>query len=93
MSSARKWKPVEVVAARPERGATSVGPAPIENEILTAREARQLLKIGRTKLWELTRKNEIPAYRVGRDSRASLRYKRDELLRWLEGNRVNGVEL
>ena len=93
MSPARKWKPVEVVAARPESGVTSVGPAPIENEILTAREARQLLKIGRTKLWELTRHNEIPAYRVGRDNRASLRYKRDELLRWLEGNRVNGVEL
>ena len=93
MSSARKWKPVEVVAARPERGVTSVGPAPIENEILTAREARQLLKIGRTKLWELTRHNEIPAYRVGSDNRASLRYKRDELLAWLEGNRVNGVEL
>lgn len=93
MSPARKWKPVEVVAARPESGVTSVGPAPIENEILTAREARQLLKIGRTKLWELTRHNEIPAYRVGSDNRASLRYKRDELLRWLEGNRANGVEL
>ena len=93
MSQARKWKPVEVVPTRPESGAASVGTAAIENEILTAREARQLLKIGRTKLWELTRSNEIPAYRVGSDNRASLRYKRDELLRWLEGNRVNGLEL
>ena len=93
MSPARKWKPAEVVAARPESGIASVGPAPIENEILTPREARQLLKIGRTKLWELTRHNEIPAYRIGNSNRASLRYKREELLRWLEGNRVNGVEL
>ena len=61
-----------------------------EDEILTAREAQRLLKIGRTKLWDLTRKNEIPAYRVGSGNRSSLRYKRGELLRWLEGNRVNG---
>ena len=65
---------------------------PERDEILTSREAQELLKIGRTKLWELTRHNEIPAYRLGSDNRASLRYKRDELLRWLEGNRVNGVE-
>lgn len=61
-----------------------------EQEILTAREAQRLLKIGRTKLWDLTRKNEIPAYRVGSGNRSSLRYLRGELLRWLESNRVNG---
>jgi excisionase family DNA binding protein len=63
------------------------------DEILTAREAQEYLKIGRTKLWDLTRRNEIPAYRVGPGSRSSLRYKRAELLRWLEGNRVNGTSL
>ena len=62
------------------------------DEILTAKEAQQLLKIGRTKLWDLTRRNEIPAYRVGRGDRSSLRYKRRELLAWLEGNRVNGTD-
>jgi len=61
-----------------------------DDEILTAREAQQFLKIGRTKLWDLTRRNEIPAYRVGPGSRSSLRYLRTELMRWLEGNRVNG---
>ncbi len=61
-----------------------------DDEILTAREAQKFLKIGRTKLWELTRRSEIPAYRVGPGSRASLRYMRTELLQWLEGNRVNG---
>lgn len=61
------------------------------DEILTSREARELLKIGRTKLWELTRQNKIPAYRVGNGKTSDLRYKRSELLLWLEANRVNGV--
>jgi excisionase family DNA binding protein len=59
-----------------------------EDEILTGREARELLKIGRTKLWELTKKNVIPAYRVGTGKTSSLRYKRSELLQWLERNRI-----
>lgn len=57
-------------------------------EILTTREAQSLLKIGRTTLWELTRKNVIPAYRVGNGKRSSLRYKRSELLSWLDQNRI-----
>jgi excisionase family DNA binding protein len=59
-------------------------------EILTSREARMFLKIGRTKLWELTRSGKIPAYRVGEGKTSDLRYKRSELLRWLETNLVNG---
>ncbi len=59
-----------------------------EEEILTSREAQELLKIGRTKLWELTRKNLIPAYRLGNGTRSSLRFKRSELMAWLEQNRV-----
>lgn len=59
-----------------------------EEEILTSREARELLKIGRTKLWELTRKNMIPAYRIGSGKSASLRYRRSELLAWLDRNRI-----
>ena len=58
------------------------------DEILTSREARQLLKIGRTKLWELTRSGRIPAYRVGEGKTSDLRYKRSELLRWLENNMI-----
>ena len=57
-------------------------------EILTSREARELLKIGRTKLWQLTRENSIPAYRVGAGKKAGLRYKRSELLAWLDQNRI-----
>ena len=58
------------------------------DEVLTSREARDLLKIGRTKLWELTRENTIPAYRVGSGQRSGLRYKKSELLAWLDQNRV-----
>jgi excisionase family DNA binding protein len=58
------------------------------DEILTGREARELLKIGRTKLWELTKTSVIPAYRVGTGKTSSLRYKRSELLDWLERNRI-----
>lgn len=59
-----------------------------EDEILTSEEARRLLKIGRTKLWDLTKRNMIPAYRVGEGRTSGLRYKRSELLRWLENNRI-----
>jgi len=58
------------------------------DEILTSREVQELLKIGRTKLWELTRKNVIPAYRMGSGNRSGLRYKRSELLAWLDQNRI-----
>ena len=57
-------------------------------EILTSREAQDLLKIGRTKLWELTRTNLIPAYRLGTGNKSGLRYKRSELLARLDQNRV-----
>ena len=58
------------------------------DEFLTSQEVRCLLKIGRTKLWELTKKQALPAYRVGDGRTATLRYKRSELLEWLERNRV-----
>ncbi len=58
------------------------------DEILTSAEAMQLLKIGRTKLWELIRDSCFPAYRVGLGRRSELRFKRSELLEWLEQNRV-----
>ena len=61
---------------------------PMREEILTSREARQLLKVGRTKLWEMTRQNLIPAYRVGAGKKAGLRYKKSELLAWLDQNRI-----
>ena len=58
------------------------------NQILTSREAREMLKIGRTKLHELTRRQEIPAYRIGSGKTSGLRYLRGDLLRWLYEQRV-----
>ena len=78
-----------LISSIPLEGMNTLGDLS-DDEILTAREAQKFLKIGRTKLWDLTRRGEIPAYRVGPGSRASLRYMRTELLQWLEGNRVNG---
>lgn len=60
----------------------------LDDEILTSQEARRLLKIGRTKLWELTKNHLLPAYRLGNGSNAELRYKKSDLIRWLESNRV-----
>ncbi len=58
------------------------------DEILTSHEAQELLKIGRTKLWELTRRQLVPAYRLGNGKRSGLRYKKSELLAWLDHNRI-----
>ena len=63
------------------------------DEILTSREARLFVRIGRTTLWKLTRTGKIPAYRVGDGRTSDLRYKRSELLRWLDANLVNGAAI
>ena len=60
----------------------------IPDEILTSREARELLKIGRTKLWQLTARSVIPAYRLGQGRTSGLRYKRSELLTWLDEHKI-----
>lgn len=64
----------------------------VKTEILTSQEARELLKIGRTKLWELTRTAKIPAYRIGPGKTSGLRYKKADLMQWLEQNRINGLD-
>ncbi len=63
-----------------------------DEEILTGQEARDLLKISRSTLWKLTRDSEIPAYRAGTGKNSKLRYKRSELVKWLEKNRVGSRE-
>jgi hypothetical protein len=58
------------------------------DDILTSREARQLLKIGRTKLHELTHRQVVPAYRIGTGKTSGLRYRRRDLLEWLYNQKV-----
>jgi excisionase family DNA binding protein len=67
----------------------------VENgdEILTGQEARKFLKISRSTLWKLTRERKIPAYRVGNGKTSNLRYKKSELMAWLDSNRVRNSEL
>jgi excisionase family DNA binding protein len=58
------------------------------DEILTSKEAQRLLKIGRTKLWALTKDGSLPAYRIGDGKTSALRYKKTELIQWLDANRI-----
>lgn len=60
-----------------------------EPEILTTAQVCALLQIGRTKLWELMRENAFPAYRIGNGRNGSLRFRRSDVLYWLERNRVS----
>lgn len=59
-----------------------------EPELLTTAQVLSLLQIGRTKLWELVRGGDLPAYRIGAGRTAPLRFRRDEVLRWLDHHRV-----
>jgi excisionase family DNA binding protein len=65
----------------------------IEDEILTGQEAQDLLKISRSTLWKLTRQRQIPAYRAGNGKTSKLRYKKSELISWLDSNRVDWEEI
>jgi hypothetical protein len=71
------------------QGRNGSAPAPEGAEILTSREARAFLRIGRTKLHELTRRQIVPAYRIGEGRTSSLRYLRSDLLGWLVRQRVS----
>lgn len=68
-------------------------PIAADAALLTGREVQAMLQIGRTKLWELVRAGAFPAYRIGEGRNSSLRYRRADLLRWLECQRVGGAEL
>jgi excisionase family DNA binding protein len=55
---------------------------------LTTAQVMALLQIGRTKLWELVREGAFPAYRLGAGKSAPIRYRRDEVLGWVEHGRM-----
>ncbi len=57
-------------------------------QFLTTPQVLELLQIGRTKLWELVRGEAFPAYRIGGGRNSGLRYRREDVLQWLEGHRV-----
>jgi Helix-turn-helix domain len=63
-------------------------PRDAADQVLTSREAREYLRIGRTKLHELTQRQIVPAYRIGRGRTSALRYLKRDLLEWLVRQRV-----
>jgi predicted DNA-binding transcriptional regulator AlpA len=59
---------------------------------MTTAQVLKFLQIGRTKLWGLVRTGAISAYRIGDGPNGSLRYRREEIVNWLEKQRVpNGI--
>jgi predicted DNA-binding transcriptional regulator AlpA len=60
-----------------------------EAELMTTAQVLKFLQIGRTKLWGLVRSEAISAYRIGDGPNGSLRYRRKEIVNWLEEQRVS----
>jgi excisionase family DNA binding protein len=62
-----------------QRWSTSLEPAPVELEVLTAEGAGNLLGVSARKVLELARKGKLPARKIGRE----WRFRRTALLNWL----------
>ena len=59
------------------------------DDLLTTAQVLDFLQIGRTKLWGMVRTGAISAYRIGNGRNGSLRYRRVEIVNWLEKQRVS----
>ena len=60
-----------------------------DDDLMTTAQVLKFLQIGRTKLWSLVRAGAISAYRIGDGPNGSLRYRRGEIVNWLEKQRVS----
>lgn len=60
-------------------------PVPTGDDLLTTRELMAFLNLSRTKIWELVQQEQMPAFKLGGD----YRYRRSEIVAWLERYRVN----
>ena len=58
------------------------------DDLLTTAQVLDFLQIGRTKLWGLVRTGAISAFRIGDGPNGSLRYRRADIVNWLESQRV-----
>ncbi len=58
------------------------------DDLLTTAQVLDFLQIGRTKLWGLVRTGAISAFRIGDGPNGSLRYRRADIVSWLESQRV-----
>ena len=59
-----------------------------DDDLLTTAQVLDFLQIGRTKLWGLVRTGAISAFRIGAGPNGSLRYRRADIVSWLESQRV-----
>ncbi|MEO2023175.1 MAG: helix-turn-helix domain-containing protein [Pirellulaceae bacterium] len=59
--------------------------APSCDDLFTTRELMAFLNPSRTKVWELVQQEQMPAFKLGGD----YRYRRSEIVTWLERYRVN----
>jgi predicted DNA-binding transcriptional regulator AlpA len=59
-----------------------------DDGLLTTAQVLDFLQIGRTKLWGLVRTGAISAFRIGDGPNGSLRYRRTDIVNWLESQRV-----
>jgi excisionase family DNA binding protein len=53
--------------------------------LLTVDEVAKIMRVGRSNVYEMARRKEIPVYRV---SEGRIRIPRDEFFAWLEKRRV-----
>jgi excisionase family DNA binding protein len=61
---------------------------PKSEQVLTTREVCRLLKIGRIKLYRLTRGGNLRCYPIGAFRDSPLRYRRSDLMEMLHRSRV-----
>ena len=64
-----------------------------DDDLLTTAQVLDFLQIGRTKLWNLVRTGAISAFRIGDGPNGSLRYRRADIVSWLESQRVVSVSV
>ena len=62
-----------------------------DDDLMTTAQVLDFLQIGRTKLWGLVRAGSISAFRIGDGPNGSLRYRRTDIVSWLESQRVVSV--
>ena len=92
MSDKKLQEVAEAVAEAEEAAKANAPPQPEkpkrtihwDDELMTTRQLMECLSLSRTKIWELVNKEQLPAFKIGGD----YRYRRSEVLEWLEKYRV-----
>lgn len=73
--------------------AKTTTPSVIQAELLTSKQAAELLAIGERSLWRWSRSGICPApVKIGSGPRAAVRFRRQELVEWAQAGcpRVDG---